>query len=109
MAQAKPQTKILTANRLRDGETVFYTPAGEWSPYVNQARVATTPEDIDALTKAGAAAYAANLVIDVNVIDVAPDSAAGTSVKPTHIREVIRTTGPTVRTDLNKPVTPPQR
>jgi len=105
MAQAKPQTKILTANRLRNGETVYYTPAGTWSLYVTEAKVAGTPEEADALAKIGAAAYAANQVIDVAVIDVTP----GGEVKPSHIREVIRATGPTVRTDLNKPVAPPQR
>jgi hypothetical protein len=103
--QSKPQNKILTANRLRDGETVYYTAGGTWSPFVSEAKIATAAEDIDALAKAGAAAYAANLVIDVNVIDVTP----GAGVNPAHIREVIRATGPTVRSDLNKPVTPPQR
>jgi hypothetical protein len=105
MAQAKSQTKILTANRLRNGETVYYTAAGTWSLYVTEAKVATTPEEADALAKIGAAAYAANQVIDVAVIDVTP----GGEVKPSHIREVIRATGPTVRTDLNKPISPPQR
>lgn len=102
MAQAKPQNKILTANRLRNGETVYYTAAGEWSPYVTQAKVATTAEEADALAKIGAAASAANLVVDVNVIDVAP----GGDIKPAHIREIIRSTGPTVRADLNKSVAP---
>lgn len=105
MAQAKLESKILTANRLRDGETVYYTPAKEWSPFVTEARVATTPDDIDALAKAGAAAYAANIVVDVNVIDIAP----GGELKPAHIREIIRASGPTVRADLNKPVVRPQR
>ena len=105
MSQAKAVNKVLTANRLRNGETVYYTAAGEWSPYVSQARVATSAEEAEELTKIGAAAYAANLVIDVAVIDVAP----GADHKPSHIREVIRATGPTVRSDLNKPITPPQR
>lgn len=105
MSQAKTINKVLTANRLRNGETVYYTPAGDWSLYVSQARVATTEAEAEELAKIGAAAYAANLVIDVNVIDVAP----GADRKPSHIREVIRATGPTVRADLNKPITPPQR
>jgi len=105
MAQVKSQTKVLTANRLRNGETVYYTSAGTWSLYVTEAKVAATPEEAEALAKIGADAYAANQVIDVAVIDVTP----GSEIKPTHIREVIRATGPTVRTDLNKPVTPPQR
>jgi len=105
MAQAKAETKILTGNRLRDGETVYYTAAGEWSPFVSQAKVATTAEEAEALAKAGAAAYAANLIVDINVID----AVAGPEVKPASIRELIRAAGPTVRADLNKPFTPPQR
>ena len=105
MAHAKSNSQILTANRLRDGETVYYTEAGEWSAFVTDARVATTPDDIEALNKAGGAASAANLVVDVNIIGVTP----GAGVTPAHIREVIRATGPTVRTDLNKPIARPQR
>jgi len=105
MAKATSQNKILTANWLRNGETVYYTDAGDWSPYVTKAKVATTPEEADALAKIGAAAYAANQVIDVAVIDILP----GGGVKPAHIREIIRAQGPTVRSDLNKPVAPPQR
>lgn len=104
MAQAKAQNKILTGNRLRSGETVYYTPAGEWSPYVSQAKVATTPEEADALAAIGKAAYAANLIIDVAVVDAVD----GGEAKPSHIREIIRASGPTVRTDLNKPTAPPQ-
>lgn len=101
MATPKPINKILTGNRLRNGETLYYTAAGEWSPYVSQARVVTTQEGADELAKIGAAAYAANFAIDIAVIDVEPEGS-----KPTHIREIIRATGPTVRLDLNKPMSP---
>ena len=102
MATPKPISKVLTANRLRNGETLYYTAAGAWSPHVSQARVAETQEDADALAKIGAAAYAANQVIDVNVIDADPQGIH----KPRDIREVIRATGPTVRPDLNKSMSP---
>ncbi len=105
MAQAKFTNKILTGNRLRNGETVYYTGGGDWSVYVAQAKVAETQEEADSLTKIGAAAYAANLIIDVAVIDVDE----GHGVRPTQIREKIRAQGPTVRADLNKPTSPPQR
>jgi hypothetical protein len=104
MAQAKAQNKILTANRLRDGETVYYTAAGQWSRYVSEAKVAATPEEAEALAAIGKAAYAANLIIDVAVIDAVD----GGEAKPAHIREIIRASGPTVRSDLNKPTAPPQ-
>lgn len=105
MAQAKPTNKILTANLLRTGDTVYYTAEGTWSLHVSEARVATTPEDADVLAQAGAEAFAANLVIDVNVVDVVPDAGP----QPAHIREVIRAAGPTVRLDLNKATAPAQR
>ncbi len=102
MAAPKPISKALTANRLRNGETLYYTAAGEWSAHVSQARVVTTQEGADELAKIGAAAYAANQVIDVNVVDVDPQGIH----KPVDIREVIRATGPTVRPDLNKTMSP---
>lgn len=104
MAQAKFSNKILTGNRLRNGETVYYTRGGDWSPYVSVAKIAETQEEADSLTKIGAAAYAANKIIDVAVIDVD----AGAAVRPTHIREKIRAQGPTVRVDLNKSLSPPR-
>lgn len=96
-----PSPKVLTGNLLRDGATVYYTGSG-WSAYVGDAKVAATAEEAEELRKIGAAAFADNLVIDVNVVDVlaTPDH------KPAHIREFIRATGPTVRRDLNKSMSP---
>jgi len=102
MAEPKPISKILTSNRLTNGETLFYTAAGAWSPFVTEAKIVTTQEGVDELTKIGAAAYAANQVIDVSVIDATADG----GVKPKDIREIIRATGPTVRLDLNKSMSP---
>ena len=102
MAPPKPISKILTANRLTNGETLFYSASGAWSPFVTQARIVTTQEGADELAKIGAAAYAANQVVDVNVIDATADGA----IKPKDIREIIRATGPTVRLDLNKTMSP---
>ena len=95
---AKPDVpKVLTGNLLRNGATVYYT-GTEWSAYVADAKVAATADEAEELRKIGAAAYAANLVIDVNLVDVQPTPGH----TPAHIREVIRATGPTVRRDLNK-------
>ncbi|MBX7200655.1 MAG: DUF2849 domain-containing protein [Rhodospirillaceae bacterium] len=93
--------KVLTGNLLRNGATVYYTGSG-WSAHVAEAQVAATAAEAEELRKIGAAAYAANLVIDVNVVDVQPTA----EHRPTHIREVIRATGPTVRPDLNKSMSP---
>ncbi|MHB1203979.1 MAG: DUF2849 domain-containing protein [Rhodospirillaceae bacterium] len=98
---AKPDTapKVLTANLLREGATVYYTGAA-WSLHVADAEVARTPEEAEALRKIGATAVAANLVVDVNLVDVQPTP----DHVPAHIRELIRATGPTVRRDLNKSI-----
>ncbi len=99
---AKADTpKVLTGNLLRDGATVYYT-GFAWSPFVAEAKIAATAAEAEELREIGAAAYAANLVIDVNVVDVQPT--AGRT--PAHIRELIRATGPTVRRDLNKSMSP---
>jgi hypothetical protein len=97
MAKSDDAPKVLTANLLRQGATVYYTGAA-WSPHVADAEVAATREDAEALRKIGADAVAANLVVDVNLVDVQPDHV------PAHIRELIRATGPTVRRDLNKSI-----
>lgn len=105
MAVPKSIAKILTANRLRTGDTVYYTATGAWSPYVTDARIATAEADVEALKRAGAEAGADNAVIDVNIVDVEPGAAA----RPVHIREIIRASGPTVRPDLQKPDTAARR
>jgi hypothetical protein len=99
MAKASNSLKVLTANRLRDGATVYYTGA-DWSLHVADAKVAATPDEAAALAEVGKAAYAANQVVDVNVVDVQPTP----EHTPAHIRELIRATGPTVRRDLNKSI-----
>ena len=103
MAKTKEQLpKILTANDLLTGATVYYTSAGTWSSHAADALVANSPEAIDSLTKAAADAFAANLVIDQAIVDID----AGGEIRPARLREMIRATGPTVRLDLNKSISP---
>lgn len=103
MAKTKENLpKILTANDLLHGGTVYYTISGTWSSHVVDALVATSLGGTEALIKAGADAFAANTVIDVAVVDVN----ANGELRPARLRELIRATGPTVRLDLNKSVSP---
>ena len=100
MFRPMPQTpaQILTANRLREGEVVYWR-GGQW--------VARLPEaDIfaDAAAAAGALASAqkdveARLVVNPYLFAVKTE---GGAVRPVEEREVIRAAGPTVRTDLGK-------
>ncbi len=91
--------KILTANMLRDGLAVFLTQDQVWSARVDDAHVAHGEDEAKALEDKGLADERANLVVDAYL--VAADIAEG-GIKTEHIRERIRTLGPSVRRDLGK-------
>lgn len=90
--------KALTANRLTDGEAVWYA-NGAWVESVDAAEIANDKSHEERLDEAGRLALAANLVVDVNLIDV---EVIDGSVCPTRLRERIRAAGPTIRNDLGK-------
>lgn len=90
--------KILTANRLADGIAVWYADGG-WAETVVHADLAHDKAAEDRLEAIGAKAYAANEVVDVNLIDA--DVVNGV-VEPVRLREKIRAAGPTIRDDLGK-------
>jgi hypothetical protein len=94
--------KVLTANRLTDGEAVWYANGG-WAETVDNADVADDKAAEDRLEAIGAAAYANNEVVDVNLIDVTVVDGA---VEPVRLREKIRAAGPTNRNDLGKQARP---
>lgn len=90
--------KALTANRLLDGEAVWYA-HGAWVEGIEAAEFVADKEGEERLDAAGRAAVAANLVVDVALIDVEHVDGA---VRPLRLRERIRAAGPTIRTDLGK-------
>ena len=90
--------KILTANRLTDGECLWYG-NGVWAETIDGAEIAADKEAEARLEAIGKAAFAANLVLDVAIIDVEVVDGA---IRPTRLRERIRAAGPTVRNDLGK-------
>lgn len=96
MAKNKDFTRIVTANRLRDGYVVFLTTEGAWSEKTEAAAVAKTTEQEEALLAQAQASVRACHVVDPTVIDV---DQADTSA-PLRFRERIRRAGPTVRPDL---------
>lgn len=95
--------KALTANRLIDGEAVWYSEAGAWIETIAGAELARDKEAEARLEAIGKAAFAANLVVEVELIDV--DLADG-AVVPHRLRERIRAAGPTNRIDLGKQARP---
>jgi hypothetical protein len=97
--------KILTANRLTDGEAVWFAKDGSWAESIDASEViADKDKEGEARLEAeGKAALDNNEVVDVNVIDV--DVVDGVIV-PQRLREKIRAAGPTNRTDLGKQARP---
>ena len=95
--------QVLTANRLGDGEAVWWSAGQAWSETLAGAEVAHDKEAADRLEAIGKAGLAANLVVDVNLIDV--DLRDG-AIVPLRLREKIRAAGPTNRPDLGKQARP---
>lgn len=95
--------KVLTANRLADGEAVWFARDGSWAETIGPAEVAGDKEGEARLEAIGKSAYEANAVVDVAVIDV--DLVDG-EIVPHRLRERIRAAGPTNRADLGKQARP---
>src|SRR3990170_5639405 len=94
--------KVLTANRLTDGEAVWYANGG-WAETIDHADLADDKAAEDRLEAIGATAFANNEVVDLNLIDV---TVANGVVEPVRLREKIRAAGPTNRNDLGKQARP---
>lgn len=95
--------KILTANRLTDGEAVWLANDHSWAEYIDGAEIASDSETEQKLERAGLSAFLKNEVVDVNLIDV--ELVDGRPV-PFRLRERIRAAGPTNRLDLGKQAEP---
>jgi len=91
--------KVLTANRLADGEAVWYAAGLGWLETIHGADVASGAAAEEALAAAGKAAFSSNEVVDVELIDVAQ---ADGQIVPNRLRERIRAAGPSTRIDLGK-------
>ena len=95
--------KVLTANRLVDGEAVWCAADNSWVETIDGAEVARDKAAEEKLEAIGKAAHDNNLVVDVNLIDV--DLVDG-KIVPHRLREKIRAAGPTNRSDLGKQARP---
>lgn len=95
--------KILTANRLTDGEAVWFAADGSWAVSIDVAATVDDKAGEARLEAIGKAAYDNNEVVDVNLIDV---SVVDGAIHPLRLREVIRAAGPTNRLDLGKQARP---
>ncbi|MDF1609014.1 DUF2849 domain-containing protein [Hoeflea sp. YIM 152468] len=93
MTTASFKTKVLTANRLTDGISVWLGANGEWVFSLKDAFLARHDEAVAALTAAGDQAQADNRVVDVSVIEI-EETPCGP--RPYRLRERIRADGPTI-------------
>ena len=91
--------QVMTANRLRDGDVVFLTRSGVWSEKVDDAVLSQEPQAVAALEARAAEDVKANLVTGQYLFEA---TRVGGKIRADHMRERIRTLGPTIRTDLGK-------
>jgi Protein of unknown function (DUF2849) len=91
--------KVMTANRLRDGDVVYLTAAGDWSLWLRDAAVAHDESGQGELEARAKRAEGDRLVIGPYLMEVA-ESEAGP--QPIGTREKIRAKGPTVHPQFGK-------
>lgn len=85
--------KVLTANRLLDGEAVWLAADHSWAETLQAAHVAHDKADEERLAAHGKLSAARNEVVDVELIDVQIVDGA---IVPLRLRERIRAAGPTI-------------
>lgn len=95
--------KILTANRLSNGEAVWLAADHSWSETIHAAELARDAAGEEKLSLTGRAAFLKNEVLDVELVDV---QVIGGEIVPVRLRERIRAAGPTNRNDLGKQARP---
>jgi hypothetical protein len=91
--------QVMTANRLRDGDVVFLTRSGTWELTIDAAVLALEPQAVAALEARAVDDVKANLVTGQYLFDA---ERVDGKIRAVHIRERIRTLGPTVRLDHGK-------
>lgn len=96
MAAKVPQ--MLTASRLRDGEAVWWKD-GAWVTELRDGQIFPDDPTAEAALKAAEGAVKANLVVNPYLFDVRVADGAITPVKE---KEVIRSAGPSVHSNLGK-------
>lgn len=93
MAKRQAGLQVLSGNRLSDGRVVFLAPDGAWTGTIAGAQLARRPEEAAELEQIGAAAKAANIIVDPYLVEVEETDAG---LAPVRLRERLRIEGPTV-------------
>lgn len=92
--------KAVTANRLRQGDVVYLTDRGQWSPHLNESRVSADKVEQEAMLAQADADAAARKIVSQYLMDVIEVDGI---LQPLSTRETIRAAGPTVRADFRDP------
>jgi hypothetical protein len=95
--------KVLTANRLIDGEAVWYASGRGWIETLDGAELARDKEAEERLSGIGKASYQRDEVVDVDLIDI---ELVDGRIVPTRLRERIRAAGPSIHPNLGKQARP---
>jgi len=90
--------QVLTANRLKLGEVVYWNGSTGWVPKLSGAQVFSGPE-AEAALKAAAEWVRKSEVVAPYLFDVRIEDE---TIVPVKVREAIRAAGPSVRRDLGK-------
>jgi len=90
--------QILTANRLRDGDVVYWK-GGQWVQDLKAADIFTDKPAAEQALRDAAAFVATQIVVNPYLFDARRE---GDVVRPVKEREIIRAAGPSVRRDLGK-------
>lgn len=91
----------VTANRLTDGEVVYFSDQSTWVLAFEDAAIADGPEASEALLAKAKPEGFSQFVVEVYPFEVIEDETSKT-FQPASVREIIRAAGPTVRLDLGK-------
>lgn len=95
---AAPTAQAITANRLRDGDVVYWRD-GTWAEALSEAQVFDAKPEADAALKAAEKFVAQRFVVNPYLFPVRAESGR---IRPTEEREIVRSEGPSVRRDLGK-------
>ncbi|HEX3756832.1 MAG TPA: DUF2849 domain-containing protein [Rhizomicrobium sp.] len=99
MAATLPQ--MLTANRLKDGD-VLYWKGANWVLPLAEGEVFSDPAAAQAALAAAQKDVTGNLVVNPYLFEVRAENGI---IRPVKEREIIRAAGPTVRPDTGKQAT----
>ncbi len=91
--------KVITANRLLNGDVVWLAENGSWVERITLAKVYNGKEAVAAALAEGLEAEKNQKVVGVYEMDVTVEEGV---IVPVRLREKIRATGPTTHPELGK-------